>query len=48
MTIFEMAKKYYPKLWSKERLRALVEHNPPRLTQEEYQEITGEPYEEAN
>ena len=47
MSIYEMAKKYYPKLWSKERLVALVEHDPPRLTPEEYENITGEPYEKS-
>ena len=34
---------YYPKLWSKERLAALVEAG--KLTTDEYQEITGEAYE---
>lgn len=42
MTVFEMAKKYYPKLWSIERLQALVEAK--KLTTDEYKEITGESY----
>ena len=44
MSVFEMAKNYYPVLWSKDRLIALVENDPPRLTVEEYQKITGEVY----
>lgn len=39
MTIFEMAQKYYPKLWSKERINAL--HDAGKLTDEEYQQIVG-------
>lgn len=42
MTAFEMAQKYYPKLWNIERLRALVAAD--KLTFEEYQQITGERY----
>ena len=42
MTVFEMAKKYYPKLWDKKRLATLV--NAGKLTKEEYSEITGEEY----
>lgn len=37
---YEMAKKYFPRLWSKARLKALVQAD--RLTAEEYKEITGE------
>lgn len=44
MTVFEMAKKYYPKLWDKHRLQMLV--TAGKLTAEEYEEITGELYEE--
>lgn len=40
MTVYEMAKKYYPLLWNKKRLQMLV--NAGRLTQEEYEEIVGE------
>ena len=40
MSVFEMAKKYYPNLWGKHRLIALVEAN--KLTIEEYDEIIGE------
>ena len=39
MSIYEMAKKYYPKMWSKERLMALVEAGKLTLTQ--YYEIVG-------
>lgn len=37
MTVFEMAKKYYPRLWSKNRIDAL--HDAGRLTDEECAEI---------
>lgn len=39
MTVFEMAKKYYPRLWDEDRLRQLVDAG--RLTKEEYQAIVG-------
>ena len=44
--IYKLAKKNYPDPWNKECLKRLVEHEPQRLTPEEYEEITGEPYEE--
>lgn len=37
MNVFEMAKKYYPRLWGKERILALAEAG--RLTEEEAAEI---------
>ena len=37
MSVYELARKYYPRLWSEERLRALVEAG--RLTDEEVREI---------
>ena len=37
MTVFEMAKKYYPRLWNKKRIDAL--HDARKLTDEEYAEI---------
>ena len=37
MTIFEMAKKYYPRLWGKNRIDAL--RDAGKLTDEEYTEI---------
>lgn len=40
MTIYEMAKKYYPRLWSVDRLNALLKAD--KLTQEEYDELTAE------
>ena len=40
MSILEMAKLYYPRLWDKSRLEALVEAG--RLTAEEAEEITKE------
>lgn len=40
MSVYELAKKYYPRLWGKDRLMALVAAG--RLTQQEYLEITGE------
>ena len=40
MTVYEMAKKYYPRLWSEDRIRALVDAG--RLTKEEYREVTDQ------
>ena len=40
MTAYEMAKKYFPRLWSKDRLLALVQAG--KLIEAEYAEITGE------
>ncbi len=40
---YELAKKYYPNLWGKEKLKKLVEAG--KLTADEYKEITGEDYE---
>jgi hypothetical protein len=37
MTVFETAKKYYPRLWNKKRIDAL--HDAGKLTDEEYDEI---------
>ena len=37
MTVFEMAMKYYPRLWSKNRIDAL--HDAGKLTDDEYEEI---------
>ena len=42
MNVFELAQKYYPTLWSKDRLKALVAAG--KLTPEEYLEVTGEAY----
>ena len=39
LTVKEMAEKYYPRLWSVSRLKALVEAS--KLTEAEYNEITG-------
>ena len=35
--VFDLAKKYYPKYWSKERLDVLLAKK--KLTQEEYDEL---------
>jgi len=40
MSVYEMAKKYYPRLWSRARLEALVRAG--RLTEEEAREVLGE------
>jgi hypothetical protein len=40
MTVYEMAKKYYPKLWNKDRINALYEAG--KLTEEEYKALIGE------
>lgn len=37
-TVFELAKKYYPTYWSKERLNVLLAKK--KLTQKEYDELT--------
>ena len=39
MNVSELAKMYYPTLWPKERLKALVKAG--KLSEEEYAEITG-------
>lgn len=38
-SVFEMARQYYPRLWDKSRLEALVAAG--RMTVEEYREIVG-------
>ena len=38
-TVFELAKQYYPTLWSKERIEAL--YKAGKLTEEEYYSIVG-------
>ena len=40
--VFELAKKYYPTYWSKERLDVLLAKK--KLTQEEYDEIVKTKY----
>lgn len=37
ITVYEMAKKYYPRLWSIERVEAL--YKAGKLTEEEYRKI---------
>ena len=37
MDVFELAKKYYPRLWSKDRLRLLEQAG--RLTHEQLEEL---------
>ena len=39
MTVFEMAKKYYPRLWDIKRIEALYEAG--KLTEEEYNELVN-------
>jgi len=43
MSVYELAKRYYPRLWDRSRLEALVKAG--RLTKEEFLEITGVEYE---
>ena len=38
MTVYELAKKYYPRLWDINRIKALYEAG--KLTKEEYEELT--------
>jgi len=40
MSVYEMAKKYYPRLWNIDRITKLYEAG--KLTQEEYEAITKE------
>ena len=40
MNVFEMAKKYYPLLWDKNRIDAL--YKAGKLTEEEYNAIVGD------
>lgn len=42
MTVKEMAKNYYPKLWNIDRMKALVAVG--KLSEEDFKEITGETY----
>ena len=37
MSVYEMAKKYYPRLWTAERIEAL--YKAGKLTEEEFKEI---------
>lgn len=39
MSVYEMALKYYPRLWDKSRLEALVAAG--RLTEEEFRALVG-------
>lgn len=39
MTVYEMAQKYYPRLWDRERLDALLAAG--RLSQEEYDSLVS-------
>ena len=40
MSVVELARKYYPRLWDKSRLEALAAAG--RLTEAEFREIVGE------
>ena len=40
MDVFELAKKYYPRLWNRDRILALVETG--RLTQSQAEELLKE------
>lgn len=39
MSVYEMAQKYYPRLWDRERLEALLAAG--RLSQEEFDRLVG-------
>lgn len=45
MTTFELAQKYYPRMWNESRLQALLKAG--KLTQEEYDAIVN-PVEEVS
>jgi hypothetical protein len=40
MSVYELAQKYYPRLWDRERLEALLAAG--RLSQEEYDSLVTE------
>lgn len=40
MTVYEMAKKYYPRLWNRDRIDAL--YKAGKLTEEEYNSIVND------
>ena len=40
MSVYELAQKYYPRLWDRERLEALLAAG--RLSQEEFDQLTAE------
>lgn len=40
MSVYELAKKYYPRLWNKERIDALYQSG--KLTEEEYHSIVDD------
>lgn len=46
INVYERAKENYPDPWNKAMLKRLVRKG--QLTAEEYEEITGEPYETAD
>lgn len=39
MSVYELARKYYPRLWDRERLEALLAAG--RLSQEEFDKLVG-------
>lgn len=39
MSVYELARKYYPRLWDRERLEALL--SAGRLSQEEFDQLVG-------
>lgn len=39
MSVYELAQKYYPRLWDKARLEALLAAG--RLSQEEFEQLVG-------
>ena len=39
MTVYELAQKYYPRLWDRDRLKALLAAG--RLTQAEFDQLVG-------
>lgn len=39
MSVYELAQKYYPRLWDRERLEALLAAG--RLTQKEFDQLVG-------
>nr|DAF34924.1 MAG TPA: hypothetical protein [Caudoviricetes sp.] len=40
MSVYELARKYYPRLWDRERLEALLAAG--RLSQEEFERLVAE------
>ena len=48
VSIKDMASKYYPKFWNKDRLVKLVQCPNADFTESDYEQVTGEKYQLNN